>query len=168
MRNGNLLVGWGMGGGVWDASKMPATVRASLDADGHFTVSSGTNKIGTSTYTIMTQITAESMGLPIEAVTFVLGDTTLPVSPLQGGSWTAASVGNAVAEACTALGEALLKQAKKMDHPAFKDAKIDDVQFANGQMRLRTDATQAVVLRDLIQVSGERVRDLPITIDKMM
>ena len=155
MRDGNLLVGWGMGGGVWDSTKLPATVKASLDADGHLTVSSGTNEIGTGTYTIMTQIAAESMGLPIEAVTFVLGDTTLPESPLQGGSWTAASVGNSVAEACTALGEALLKQAQKMDHPAFKGVKIEEVQFANGQMRLRTDATQAAVLRDLVQASGE-------------
>ena len=96
MRDGNLLVGWGMGGGIWDAAKKPATVKASLDADGHLTVSSGTNEIGTGTYTIMTQIAAESMGLPIEAVTFVLGDTTLPQSPIQGGSWTAASVGNSV------------------------------------------------------------------------
>ena len=155
MRDGNLLVGWGMGGGIWDASKQPATVKASLDADGHLTVSSGTNDIGTGTYTIMTQIAAESMGLPIEAVTFVLGDTTLPQSPLQGGSWTAASVGNSVVEACTKLGEILLKQAQKMDASAFKDAKIDDVQFANGQMRLRTDSTQAIVLRDVVQASGE-------------
>ncbi|MBJ6109970.1 xanthine dehydrogenase family protein molybdopterin-binding subunit [Hymenobacter sp. BT523] len=155
MRDGNLLVGWGMGGGIWDASKQPAVAKASLDADGHLTVSSGTNEIGTGTYTIMTQIAAECMGLPIEAVTFVLGDTELPEAPVQGGSWTAASIGVAVQEACAKLGEALLKQAQKMDHPAFKDAKIDDVQFANGQLRLRADATQAVVLRDLVQASGE-------------
>jgi xanthine dehydrogenase YagR molybdenum-binding subunit len=155
MRDGNLLVGWGMGGGIWDASKQPAVAKACLDADGHLTVSSGTNDIGTGTYTIMTQIAAESMGLPIEAVTFVLGDTELPEAPVQGGSWTAASIGVAVQEACAKLGEALLKQAQKMDHPAFKDAKIDDVEFANGQLRLRSDETQAVVLRDLVQASGE-------------
>ncbi|MBO2008854.1 xanthine dehydrogenase family protein molybdopterin-binding subunit [Hymenobacter negativus] len=155
MRDGNLLVGWGMGGGIWDAQKQPALAKVSLDADGHLTVSSGSNDIGTGTYTIMTQIAAESMGLPIEAVTFVLGDTELPEAPVQGGSWTAASVGTAVQEACAKLGEQLLKQAQKMDHPAFKDAKIDDVQFANGQMRLRSDLTQAVVLRDLVQASGE-------------
>ncbi|MBH8556615.1 xanthine dehydrogenase family protein molybdopterin-binding subunit [Hymenobacter negativus] len=155
MRDGKLLVGWGMGGGIWDASKQPAVAKASLDADGHLTVSSGTNDIGTGTYTIMTQIAAQSMGLPLDAVTFVLGDTELPEAPVQGGSWTAASIGNSVVEACTKLGEALLKQAQKMDHPAFKDAKIDDVEFANGQLRLRADATQAVVLRDLVQASGE-------------
>ena len=155
MRDGNQLVGWGMGGGIWDATQQKTAAKASLDADGHLTVSSGTNEIGTGTYTIMSQIAAESMGLPIEAVTFVLGDTTLPVSPLQGGSWTASSVGTAVKGACTALGEALLKQAKKQDHAAFKDAKIEDVEFANGQMRLWKDAGQAIVLRDLVQASGE-------------
>jgi len=155
MRDGHLLVGWGMAGGIWDASKRPAQAKASLDADGHLTVSSGSNDIGTGTYTIMTQIAAESMGLPLEAVTFVLGDTTLPEAPLQGGSWTAASVGTAVQEACAALGEELLKQAQQMDHPAFKNVKVEDVQFVNGQMRLRSDASQAVVLRDVVQASGK-------------
>ncbi len=155
MRDGHQLVGWGMGGGIWDATQQKTAAKASLDADGHLTVSSGTNEIGTGTYTIMSQIAAESMGLPIEAVTFVLGDTTLPVSPLQGGSWTASSVGTAVKDACTALGEALLKQAKKQDHAAFKDARLADVEFANGQMRLWQDSSQAIVLRDLVQASGE-------------
>jgi xanthine dehydrogenase YagR molybdenum-binding subunit len=155
MRDGHLLVGWGMAGGVWDASQQKAAAKASLDADGSLTVSSATNDIGTGTYTIMTQIAAECMGLPLEAVTFELGDTTLPPAPIQGGSWTASSVGTAVKEVCAALGEELLKQAKKMDHPAFKDAKIDDVEFVNGQMRLRLDSTQAIVLRDLVQASGE-------------
>ena len=173
MRDGNLLVGWGMGGGIWDASKQPAKAKASLDADGHLTVSSGSNEIGTGTYTIMTQIAAETLGLPIEAVTFILGDTELPEAPLQGGSWTAASVGTAVQEACQALGEKLLKQAKKMDHPAFKDAKIEDVQFSNGQLHLRSDLTQAIVLRDLVQASGKPKLEaenskIPATVEMLM
>ena len=155
MRDGPLLVGWGMGGGVWDATQQKAVAKASLDANGHLTVSSGTNEIGTGTYTIMTQIAAEYMGLPLEAVTFVLGDTTLPASPVQGGSWTASSVGTAVQAACIALGEKLLKQVKKMDHSAFQQASLADVEFVNGQMRLRHDSNQAVVLRDLVQASGE-------------
>ncbi len=155
MRDGNLLVGWGMGGGLWDATQQKTAAKASLDADGHLTVSSGTNEIGTGTYTIMTQIAAECLGLPLEAVTFVLGDTTLPASPLQGGSWTASSVGTAVADACAALGEALLKQAKKMDQSVFQNAQIEDVYFANGQLRLNVNPDAAIVLRDLVQASGE-------------
>ncbi|MDO7877776.1 xanthine dehydrogenase family protein molybdopterin-binding subunit [Hymenobacter sp. ASUV-10] len=155
MRQGNRLIGWGMAGGIWDSATQPAQAKASLDADGHLRVQSGSNDIGTGTYTIMTQIAAETLGLPIEAVTFELGDTLMPEAPVQGGSWTASSVGTAVRKACQALGEKLLKQAQKMDESAFADATIDDVQFVNGQLRLRTDPDQAVVLRDLVQASGE-------------
>jgi xanthine dehydrogenase YagR molybdenum-binding subunit len=155
MRQGNRLIGWGMAGGIWDAQSQPAQAKASLDADGHLRVQSGSNDIGTGTYTIMTQIAAETLGLPIEAVTFELGDTRMPEAPVQGGSWTASSVGTAVRQACLKLGEQLLKQAQKMDKSAFTDATIDDVQFVNGQMRLRTDLDQAVVLRDLVQASGK-------------
>ena len=70
---------------------------------------SATGENGTGTYTIMTQIAAETLGLPLEAVTFELGDTDQPEAPIQGGSWTAASVGTAVKNACDALGEKILK-----------------------------------------------------------
>lgn len=48
----------------------------------------------------MTQVAADALGLPIERVTFMLGDTSLPKTPPQGGSMTMASVGSAVQAAC--------------------------------------------------------------------
>ncbi|MCB2409794.1 xanthine dehydrogenase family protein molybdopterin-binding subunit [Hymenobacter lucidus] len=156
MRDGNMLVGWGMGGGVWDASIQKCAAKVTLTADGHLNVLSGANDIGTGTYTIITQIAAETLGLPLEAVTFTLGDTTLPEAPLQGGSWTAASVGNAVKETCDKLGEKLLKLAQKMAGSPLKDASYEDVQFVNGQIRLNADPTQAVVIRDVLPASGEK------------
>ncbi|QIX60138.1 xanthine dehydrogenase family protein molybdopterin-binding subunit [Hymenobacter sp. BT18] len=149
------LIGWGIGGGVWDATQQKSAAKASITADGHLTVSSAAGENGTGTYTIMTQIAAETLGLPIEAVTFKLGDTDLPEAPLQGGSWTAASVGTAVKNTCEALGEKLLKLAQKLDDSPLKGAKLEDVEFVNGQIRLRSDASQAVVLRDVLQASGE-------------
>ncbi|SNC60949.1 xanthine dehydrogenase YagR molybdenum-binding subunit [Hymenobacter gelipurpurascens] len=155
MRDGNLLVGYGMAGGVWDASQQKAAAKASLTMDGKLLVTSATADIGTGTYTIMTQIAAEYMGLPLEAVTFKLGDTDMPEAPVQGGSWTAASVGTAVKNTCEALGEKLLKLAQKMEGSPLKGASIEDVQFVNGQIRLRKDPNEAVVLRDVLQASGE-------------
>ncbi len=96
MREGNMLIGWGMAGGVWETAQEKAAARTSITADGRLTVSS-TN---TGTYTIMTQIAAQTLGLPLETVTFVLGDTTLPEGPVQGGSKTTASVGSAVKATC--------------------------------------------------------------------
>ncbi|GAA4380939.1 xanthine dehydrogenase family protein molybdopterin-binding subunit [Hymenobacter koreensis] len=156
MREGNMLVGWGVAGGVWDASMQKAAAKASITADGRLTVASAAGENGTGTYTIMTQIAAETLGLPLEAVTFRLGDTNQPEAPVQGGSWTAASVGTAVKNACEALGEKLLKLAKKMTDSPLKDAAFDDVEFVNGQIRLRLAPEQSVVLRDVLQTSGER------------
>ncbi|TGE21047.1 xanthine dehydrogenase family protein molybdopterin-binding subunit [Hymenobacter metallicola] len=155
MRDGDLLVGWGMATGVWDASIQKCAASATFTADGHLTVLSGTNDIGTGTYTIMTQIAAQTLGLPLEAVTFKLGDTNQPEAPLQGGSWTAASVGNAVKQVCDKLGEQLLKLAQKMEGSPLKGAAYEDVEFVNGQIRLNADINQAVVIRDILPASGK-------------
>ncbi|MBC6989001.1 xanthine dehydrogenase family protein molybdopterin-binding subunit [Hymenobacter sp. BT491] len=155
MREGNLLIGYGMAGGCWDASQQKAAAKASLTADGHLTVSSASNDIGTGTYTIMTQIAAQTLGLPLEAVTFVLGDTTLPVAPVQGGSWTAASVGSAVKVTCDEVAKKVLKLAQKMDNSPLKGVDFEDVQFVDGQIRRNDDITQTVDIREVLQASGE-------------
>ncbi|MDB4975691.1 MAG: Periplasmic aromatic aldehyde oxidoreductase, molybdenum binding subunit YagR, partial [Myxococcaceae bacterium] len=103
MREGHELVGWGMATGMWDAEQQAARAKAVLTADGKLTVSSATTDIGTGTYTIMCQIAADALGVPIEQVSFELGDSSLPMAPLQGGSWTAASVGSAVHAVCCEL-----------------------------------------------------------------
>ena len=92
MRDGNDLVGWGMATGVWEALQMPTAARIVLTANGHAEISCATSDIGTGTYTIMAQVAADMLGLPIENVSIKLGDLTLPHSPVEGGSWMAASV----------------------------------------------------------------------------
>jgi xanthine dehydrogenase YagR molybdenum-binding subunit len=155
MRDGDLLVGYGMATGCWDASMQKTAAKASLTADGHLTVSSASNDIGTGTYTVMTQVAAQTLGLPIEDVTSVLGDTTLPLSPVQGGSWTAASVGSAIQATCQALGEKLLKLAQKMDNSPLKGIDFEDVQFADGYIRANEDIEKSVAIKDVLAASGE-------------
>ena len=96
MRDGSDLVGWGMATGIWEALQMPVTVRIVLTANGHAEVSCATSDIGTGTYTIMAQVTADTLGVPLENVTVKIGDSSLPQSPVEGGSWIAASVSNAI------------------------------------------------------------------------
>ncbi|WP_448631867.1 MULTISPECIES: xanthine dehydrogenase family protein molybdopterin-binding subunit [Pseudomonas fluorescens group] len=133
MREGRQLVGWGMAGGVWEAMQQKASARASLDADGKLTVSSATTDIGTGTYTVMTQIAAEASGVPVADITFVLGDSSLPTAPLQGGSFTVSSVGTAVQQACEALKEKLLAVAWQTC-PDFSGATLEQVTFADGHL----------------------------------
>ena len=74
MRDGDDLVGWGMATGVWDAFQAPITVRIVLSANGHAEVACATSNIGAGTYTIMAQVAADKLGLPIENISVKLGE----------------------------------------------------------------------------------------------
>jgi xanthine dehydrogenase YagR molybdenum-binding subunit len=75
MQEGSEWIGWGMATGQWDALQMFARARATLDADGQLVVESAATDIGTGTYTVMCQIAAATLGLPLEHVQFRLGDS---------------------------------------------------------------------------------------------
>ncbi|NNC01243.1 molybdopterin-dependent oxidoreductase, partial [Corallococcus exiguus] len=68
MRDGGELVGWGMATGIWEALQVPITVRVALTANGHAVVSCATSDIGTGTYTIMAQVAADMLGLPLDSI----------------------------------------------------------------------------------------------------
>ncbi|MCP9494691.1 MAG: xanthine dehydrogenase family protein molybdopterin-binding subunit [Pyrinomonadaceae bacterium MAG19_C2-C3] len=151
MRDGKELVGWGMATGIWEAFQQKASAKATLGLDGKLEVGSATTDIGTGTYTIMTQIAAETLGIPIDDVTFKLGDSTLPTSPVEGGSWTASSIGSAVKVVCDAVGEKLFKIAQEMDGYSFADVDYKDVAFSQGKLRLKRDASHAVPIVDVMR-----------------
>lgn len=135
MREGRQLIGWGMAGGVWEAMQMKASARAHIDAQGTLTVSSATTDIGTGTYTVMTQIAAAAAGVSVDDTTFLLGDSSLPTAPLQGGSFTVSSVGTAVQQASKALRQKLFEVACQVD-PQFASARADQMTTADGFVRV--------------------------------
>ncbi|MCW1886036.1 xanthine dehydrogenase family protein molybdopterin-binding subunit [Luteolibacter flavescens] len=151
-REGRTLKGSGVATGVWEAMQMPASAKAVLGADGKLVVSSATSDIGTGTYTIMSQIAAEALGLDITDVKFQLGDTALPSSPLQGGSWTAASVGTAVDAACRKIRKKLLKMAES--HPAFDGTREDDLTLDEGCVIVAGDPAHRISFTDLLEASS--------------
>ncbi|MEH6386514.1 MULTISPECIES: xanthine dehydrogenase family protein molybdopterin-binding subunit [Pseudomonas] len=155
MREGNQLIGWGMATGVWEALQMPASAKARMGGDGKLMVSSATADIGTGTYTVMTQIAASALGLPMERVDFQLGDSSLSTAPLEGGSATVSSVGSAVQQACAGLQQKLLDAVQQMPASAFAGARLEDVDFADGSMTLKADPQQAVELEKIIAAAGE-------------
>ena len=139
MTDGKELVGWGVATGMWDAMFFKTTASAKLSANGHLEIASAASDIGTGTYTVMTQVAADTLGLPIEQITARLGDSDLPTSPLEGGSWMAASVGAAVQVACLRLGEKLLKAASNIAGNPFGGASIEDVSLEEGYIVLKSD-----------------------------
>ena len=144
MREGDNLIGWGMATGVWEAMQSKASASAKLRADGKLEVASGTADIGTGTYTVLTQIAAETLGIPLDDVTCKVGDSDLPQSPVEGGSWTVSSNGSAVKLVCEAIKKEVFKLTKKMDDSPFADFDYEDVIFADGQIKSKADSSISV------------------------
>jgi xanthine dehydrogenase YagR molybdenum-binding subunit len=142
MREGNELVGWGMASGIWEAMQMEASAKAVLTANGCLEIASATADIGPGTYTMMTQIAAEMLGVPIEHVTAKLGDSGLPHAPVEGGSFTTSSVGCAIQIACRAVQRELLRLAQKAPRSPFTGAKLEDVTFADDKIRRNTSGAE--------------------------
>lgn len=154
MRDGRNLIGWGMSTGMWDANQMPARAEAVLTVNGKLRVTSATADIGTGTYTIMTQIAADTLGMPFEDVMFKLGDSDMPLAPIEGGSWTAATVGSAVKVVCEELGKKLFKLAQKVPGSPLAKAKWEDVEFADKHIRLKQNPAAAVSLQQAVDQNG--------------
>ncbi len=146
-RRGTALVGRGMAGGVWEAPQMPAAAKASLAPDGTLTIASGTADIGTGTYTAMAILAGEALGLPLDRIIVQLGDSELPAAPMEGGSWTIASVGTAVMESCQAVAKKVFKLAADLHDSPLKHASFKDVEFANERISLRSDPSKFVSLQ---------------------
>jgi len=147
-KDGRLLIGWGMATATYPANQQGSSAVARLKRDGSVLVQAGTQDIGTGTYTIMAQIAADALGLPLERVRFELGDTSMPETPISGGSMTAASTGSAVKLAALDLKQKLLASAG--ENPAFKGHKPEDLSLEDGALKLRSNPQKRITLQELM------------------
>jgi len=154
MRDAGDLVGWGMATGVWDAFQWTSTVRIVLSANGHAEVACATSDIGTGTYTIMAQVAADMLGLPLENISIKLGDSSLPQSPVEGGSWIAVSVSNAIATTAEAVRDELLRLAKQVPGSPLANIAPGEVTLAEGKLVSKRDASRSVSIADAMRHSA--------------
>ena len=133
-KEGHLLVGWGMATATYSANRSAASVSITFQPNGRVIVASGSQDLGTGTYTIMAQVAAATLKMPIDLVDARLGDTRLPKAPGSGGSQSAASVTPAVEAAAQ---QAMLKlAANSVADPAspFHGLQPDQLTVAGGRI----------------------------------
>jgi xanthine dehydrogenase YagR molybdenum-binding subunit len=111
MRDGAEVLGWGMATASWPGERGEATVRVELRDDGSARVSCATQDIGTGTYTVIAQVAAEVLGVPLDKVQVAIGSSAYPEGPISGGSRVTATVVPAVAMASRKATESLIKAA---------------------------------------------------------
>ncbi|WP_426113014.1 xanthine dehydrogenase family protein molybdopterin-binding subunit [Pseudomonas sp. DSP3-2-2] len=99
MREGDEIIGYGMGACNWDAYQVPTDARVILRADGTALAQCAVQDIGTGTYTIVAQTISQLTGLPMERIEVQLGSSAYPPGAMSGGSWVTASVMPAIAGA---------------------------------------------------------------------
>jgi xanthine dehydrogenase YagR molybdenum-binding subunit len=155
MRDGALLVGWGMATATYPARQSPASAVARLRKDGSALVQAGTQDIGTGTYTIMSQIAADALGLPLTQVRFELGDSALPKTPVSGGSQTASSTGSAVKRACDALRVKLVRTALADPSSPLHGLAENEVAVSGGVMSAKSAPAKRETYAALIARSGQ-------------
>ncbi len=125
-RDGRWLVGMGVAAAFRNNLVMKSGARVRLDAKGVVTVETDMTDIGTGSYTIIAQTAAEMMGVPLDKVVVLLGDSSFPVSAGSGGQWGANSSTAGVYAACVKLRDAIAQKV------GFNSA---DATFADGTVR---------------------------------
>jgi xanthine dehydrogenase YagR molybdenum-binding subunit len=156
VRDGRWFIGLGVASAIRGDVLRSATARARLERDGRLTVELAMTDIGTGTYTILTQIAAEAMELPVDRVTVRLGDTRYPPTAGSGGSFGAATSGSAVLTACQKLKAGLplgITEAEGLVTPADLDSTYAHAGFG-------AHFVEAAVHRDTGEVRVRRMLGL--------
>ena len=141
MRDGDTLIGWGMATATYPMNRSKASARLVFAANGDVVVQSATQDLGTGTYTVMAQLAADALRMPIHRVHFELGDSRFPDAPISGGSQTVASVGPAVLAAVDAARKKLFALALADNRPPLSGAAASDLALSDGFILVK-DAPQ--------------------------
>jgi xanthine dehydrogenase YagR molybdenum-binding subunit len=158
VKEGNWLVGYGMGTGTFGCYRSPTSVKAKFLANGDLVLQCSVNDMGPGTATMMTAIGAEVIGLPAENVVIEMGKSGLPKGPTQGGSATTSSVGSAVHDACNSLLNKIIELGSK--NPALKGIALTDLTFENGAVSSKKDKSKSVTLAALL--SSNKLEDFEV------
>ncbi len=162
MRQGDLVLGWGVAAASWGAGRGASSASVSLLPDGSARVSSATQDIGTGTYTIIAQIVSDKTGIPIERIDVVLGNSDLPPGPMSGGSTATASVVPSVVSAVEVAVKNLLTAATSTKGSPFQGKDAGSLVLSAGRVRAKDESPasgvpfeEVIRMADLSGASGD-------------
>lgn len=136
-----------------------ATVR--IDPSGAVTVLCGVAPTGQSHATSLAQIAADGLGVPLETIRVITGDTA--ATPYGLGTFASRSAviaGGAVRHATATLAEKIRRIAATL-----LEASADDLEMVEGHVRMRSSPTASVPLRQVARLAYHQIRRLPAGLD---
>jgi CO/xanthine dehydrogenase Mo-binding subunit len=154
MRDGNWLIGYGMAGVGYPWYQVGCRARATISFDGTAYVRSAATDIGTGTYTVMTQLSAECLGLPLHRVRFDLGDSDMPSSPQAGGSGLTTALGGSVLDACQRLVAAFVELVRTDPASPLRDCDPSEIAVTDGRLHRIADVASGETFVEILSRHG--------------
>jgi xanthine dehydrogenase YagR molybdenum-binding subunit len=154
VKQGNLLVGYGMATATYPANRSTSSAKAILLANGNVEIECCTQDIGTGTYTVMTQIAADALAMPVEKIKMKLGDSNYPKGANSGGSQVSASVGPAIRAASLGLIEKLIILSVGDQASPLYGSKKEDISKLDGRLFLKTQTDKGETYSDILSRSA--------------
>ena len=149
-----ILIGYGMATGTYPMIRRSASAVARILNDGTAVVQSAASDMGPGTYTAMTMIASESLGIPSDRIKFELGDASFPFAPAHGGSMTVASVGSAVKAACEKARSQALALAKQQQSPLAR-TKNNKIEVADGKLFDRDNPSVEISYAEILAQANQ-------------
>jgi xanthine dehydrogenase YagR molybdenum-binding subunit len=154
VRDGNELIGIGMAAAGYHVNRSQADALVRVNGDGTVDAFSATCDMGPGTYTSMSQVAADGLGLPMPRVRFTLGDSRFPSAPSHSGSRTMASVGSAVSLAANSLRDKFVRTAVVDPASPLHGAIPRDVTVSDGRMYRTDDPRAGETYQEMLRRKG--------------
>jgi xanthine dehydrogenase YagR molybdenum-binding subunit len=154
MTEGNELIGYGMATATYPANRSAAQAVVRMLPGGKAFVGSGSQDLGTGTYTIMAQAAAQGLGIDPTLVEVKLGDSTLPKAPVSGGSQSAASVLPAIQDAAQQVVLKLADLAVNDTQSPLHGLRTLDLVAKGGNLVNKNNAAQVDNISSLLARNG--------------
>ncbi|MEV0999505.1 xanthine dehydrogenase family protein molybdopterin-binding subunit [Nonomuraea sp. NPDC050202] len=156
-RDGDEYVGWGMATETHTYGWIRSEAGLTIGPDGRATLRAATQEIGTGTYTVLSQVVADGLGMPLGHVTTLLGDTTYPTASLSAGSSTMPSVVGPVSEAARSARKAVIALAVADPRSPLHGVPAEEVVAEAGRLFARGDGGRVDSYRDVMARHGRSV-----------
>lgn len=134
MRKGDVILGWGVACASWGANRGQCEMSLSLLNDGTARIVSGTQDIGTGTYTVIAQMVSDKTGIPIDKISVVLGSSSLPPGPMSGGSTGTSTMVPSVIEAANSAVKVVLNVASSTKGSPFNGKDAGTLALSSGMV----------------------------------
>ena len=150
MERDGKLIGYGMASATYPMNWRGSVALARVLSDGTAVVQSAASDMGPGTYTAMTLIAAEYLGIPSDRITFELGSSRFPNATVHGGSTTVASVGSAVKAACEAVKAQALALAQQQSDSILSNLTKENLKAEGGRLFDQRNPTTSLSYEEIL------------------